>query len=293
VNAIRCLVFLLLPLICPATHAGAQCLSGDCSNGTGEYDFGWCTYKGQFRDGKAEGEGTMKYSDYTYSGHFSKGVEDGEGTIVYSNGKAETVRYDKGRKLATGPAKLAVGEYKELGRDPNCTSGDCVNGPGVYQFPSGNKYSGNFRDRKREGQGTATFANGDSFTGTWHDDVMSSGTYSFAQGARYSGSYDSKGMEQTGKMTIGTLVVTYVDGVAHVPPPPPAVIGQSRDKAASAGPAYRPCCPDCHCLGQKHETYSWAEGRTEVRNGIRSSVMGSYSRCSRCSGTGHVDPPGR
>ncbi len=269
--------------------AGAQCLSGDCNNGTGEYDFGWCVYKGPFKGGKADGEGVMKYSDYTYTGHFSNGVEDGEGTIAYTDGKSEAVRYDRGRKLATGPAKVAAGEFKTLGHDPGCTSGDCINGPGVYQFPSGNKYSGNFKDRRREEQGTVTFVNGDRFTGTWHDDVMSSGTYSFAGGARYTGTYNTQGMEQDSKMTIGSLVVPYIGGVAHVPPPPKATITYSKVSGAPAGPAYRPCCPDCHCLGQKHQTYSWAEGRTEVKDGIRHSVMGSYNKCSRCNGTGHVD----
>lgn len=291
----RFLLLLLFSLV-PGADADAQCLSGDCNNGTGEYDFGWCVYKGHFKDGKADGKGVMKYSDYTYTGHFANGVEDGEGAIAYNDGKTEAVRYSKGRKLATGPAKLAAGEYKEVsGHDPNCTSGDCINGPGVYKFPSGNTYSGNFKDRKREGQGTVTFANGDSFTGTWHDDVMSSGTYSFAGGARYTGTYNAQGLEQDGKMTIGSLVVPYIAGVAHVPPPPKATITYSRANAsgASAGPAYRPCCPDCHCLGQKHQTYLWFEGRTEIRNGIRSSAMGSYSKCSRCNGTGHVDAPSR
>jgi hypothetical protein len=42
-----------------------------------------------------------------------------------------------------------------------CVSGDCINGYGVYEFDSGNKYKGESKGGLEHGQGTFTFANGD------------------------------------------------------------------------------------------------------------------------------------
>ena len=35
-----------------------------------------------------------------------------------------------------------------------------LNGQGTYTYPSGNVYTGNFADNKRQGQGTLKFASG-------------------------------------------------------------------------------------------------------------------------------------
>jgi hypothetical protein len=279
----------LLLLLCTTPNARAQCTKGDCNNGSGTFDYGWCTYTGSFKDGKADGQGTMAYSDYAYTGSFSNGVEDGQGTITYADGRKETVRYAKGTRIQ-GPTRVAAQDYKPLeGSDANCLSGDCINGTGTYRFPSGNKYSGQFKDRRRHGEGTAYFANGDEYAGTWRDNEKANGTYTFSNGARYSGSYDARGMELNGTMRIGTMEIPYVNGVAKVPPPPPQASytsggGSKRPDA----PAYRPCCPDCHCLGKIHETYTG--GKTVIESGIRTTAFGGYNKCSRCGGTGHVDP---
>jgi hypothetical protein len=178
---------------------------------------------------------------------------------------------------------------KPAGSISDCLSGDCVNGRGTYQYPSGNKYAGDFKDRKREGSGTFYFANGDQFTGTWYNNEKRNGTYSFSNGARYTGSYNAQGMELDGTMTGNGVVVPYVNGVPHVPPQPK--VTSSNSTSGQQGPAatqYRPCCPDCHCLGAKHETF--AGGRNVIESGARNVSFGQYTKCSRCNGTGHIDP---
>ncbi|MEO6831380.1 MAG: hypothetical protein ABI378_03860 [Chitinophagaceae bacterium] len=285
---VRKILLLVLSIGCTIVTY-AQCLSGDCNNGKGKYDFGWCQFEGEFKDSKADGTGIMTYNDYTYTGHFSKGVEDGEGTITYANGRQESVRYHDGRKLA-GITKVAAGEYKPLiVQDSSCISGDCVNGIGTYKYPSG-KYSGRFKDRKRDGSGTFNFNNGDSFSGIWKGNDMSNGTYSFASGASYSGSYDGSGREQNGTMKVDGMTIPFVNGMARVPqqPKPNAAYQNNSRQSASSKPAYKPCCPFCHCLGQTHETFTG--GATAVdRYGNRSTVFGAYTKCSRCNGTGHID----
>ncbi len=195
----------------------AQCLSGNCISGKGKYDFGWCSYEGGFKDGKPDGAGTMKYSDYTYTGHFSNGIEDGDGSITYSDGKKESVRYIKGQKVA-GPATIAASDYKPVeGHDPGCISGDCNNGYGTYQFPSGNKYTGNFKDRNREGNGTFYFSNGEQFTGQFHNNGFSNGTYTFQSGAQYTGTYNAAGKELNGTVSAGSRRVPITNGKAIIP----------------------------------------------------------------------------
>jgi len=46
-----------------------------------------------------------------------------------------------------------------------CISGDCNNGTGVYLLENGNKYDGEWQNRKRVGQGTFTFTNGMTYIG--------------------------------------------------------------------------------------------------------------------------------
>lgn len=284
-------IALVPALLLQGAAATAQCRSGDCNAGSGEYDYGWCVYKGQFRDGKPDGEGEMRYDTYTYTGHFARGLEDGEGTIAYRDGRKETVIYKAGRKVAR-PAALAAGAYKPVtGTDPACLSGDCINGQGTYQYPSGNKYVGVFSNRKREGEGSVFFANGEKFSGTWRADLMVSGTYTFANGAVYTGSFDGQGDLRDGKLVKGGIEVPYVAGVAFVPPPRKVVVTRSAapNPAAASEAAYRPMCMTCHGLGRIHKTISWSEGRTEVRNGIRQDVLGEYNTCSGCNGSGHVN----
>ena len=141
-------ILLLCVVIISVTHA--QCKSGNCINGTGKMDYGWCVYEGAFVNGKAEGTGTIKYDDYTYTGNFKNGMENGDGIIVYKDGRKENVHYVNGEKVQ-GPTKLAVGEYKPFNElDSNCISGNCINGYGTYLWASGNKYTGNWKNYKRE-----------------------------------------------------------------------------------------------------------------------------------------------
>ena len=50
--------------------------------------------------------------------------------------------------------------------DRNQAWTDCT---GVYSYPDGSRYVGEFRDNKRSGQGTLTFGNGDKYVGEWSD----------------------------------------------------------------------------------------------------------------------------
>ena len=224
---------IVIMFLCYNTHS--QCISGDCKNGKGKFDFGWCVYEGEFKNEKPEGNGIMKYDDYSYTGNFKNGVEDGKGIITYKNGKTEEVRYSNGKKLDYKPTALKDGEYKELeGHDVNCKSGDCNNGFGTYVFPSGNKYVGNFVNNKREGKGIYYFANGEKFEGIFHDNEKYSGTYTFNTGITYTGTYSADGEPYNGTVSSGGITLPYVNGKAIIPPKPLPIYESNTTNASNS-----------------------------------------------------------
>jgi hypothetical protein len=281
--------FLTLVLLLIALQNNfAQCTTGNCTNGTGSYNYGWCVYSGEFKNGKPEGKGEMKYDDYTYSGQFKNGLEDGTGKIIKKDGTKENVQYAAGVKIISHLVKVEEKDYKPVGQDVNCISGNCITGYGTYQFSSGNKYTGNFKEYKREGQGTFYFANGEKFEGIFHNNLQTSGTYYYSIGATYTGTYDENGNEYNGTVTSSTgFKIPYINGHAIIPPPP-KIVSNTNTTSGQSGTGVKPCCPICNCTGKTHTTIPGGAYTTD-RYGNRTTVFGEYSSCISCGGTGHVN----
>eukprot|EP01012_Entosiphon_sulcatum_P046494 TRINITY_DN624_c0_g2_i1.p1 TRINITY_DN624_c0_g2~~TRINITY_DN624_c0_g2_i1.p1 ORF type:complete len:480 (-),score=82.54 TRINITY_DN624_c0_g2_i1:71-1477(-) len=73
------------------------------------------------------------------------------------------------------------------------------NGYGVAEFVSGNRYEGEWVDDVKHGQGTIKFAEGTSFTGQWvNDQKHGYGVAQFASGNRYEGEWKHDVMEGHG-----------------------------------------------------------------------------------------------
>ncbi|MFH0893038.1 MAG: hypothetical protein V2A54_01280 [Bacteroidota bacterium] len=76
-----------------------------------------------------------------------------------------------------------------------CVSGDCENGFGVYVFGSdtdwaGDKYEGYWKNGKREGKGTYTYANGSKYVGnTIANKRNGYGVFTWASGDKYEGGW--------------------------------------------------------------------------------------------------------
>ncbi len=71
-----------------------------------------------------------------------------------------------------------------------CLSGDCVNGQGVYKYPSGATYEGKWVDDKREGKGIFRSADGDVYEGNFvNDNKEGEGTYIWKSGTKYVGAF--------------------------------------------------------------------------------------------------------
>ena len=258
-------LIILFLFIIPIINAHSQCKSGNCINGNGIMDFGWCVYEGGFINSKPDGHGTMKYDDYTYSGDFKNGAENGDGVITYKDGRKESVHYLNGQKVE-GPIKVSPGEYKPLNpQPPNCISGDCINGFGTYKW-----------------------SNGDKFTGNWKESNKVEGNYYFADGAVYTGTYNADGKEFNGQVTIGSRTIPFVKGLAIIPPPdiPKNEENNSEPKLRVTRTAIYGTCLYCHgtCTQElsTNNTYQRYDSYGN-KNGISNYKT---ITCSYCHGTG-------
>lgn len=281
------ITYILVFFIFIATEAYTQCKTGDCNNGRGTYDFGWCVYTGEFKDGKPEGKGVMNYDDYSYEGGFKNGVEDGKGIITYKNGTKESVFYNKGTKIKQDE-KIAAADWKELeGQYDECVKGNCITGIGTMEFPSGNKYAGSFVNRKREGKGTFYFNNGDVFDGTFKADLKEYGTYTFSNGYSFTGNFVNDDF-YTGKFTAPNGNTAMMkNGAVQAPPLLDDALQSSGSirkdiKSYAKDEKFKIPCSECHGSGKKHET---VYGGYRDRNG--STQFGSYSTCTSCLGRGY------
>lgn len=278
-------IIVLIILIGIIKTALAQCTSGNCITGTGTYNYGWCVYTGDFKNGKPEGIGSMQYDDYTYKGTFVNGLEDGYGLIINKDGTRENARFTAGKKIISTLERVAPENYKALEiQNIKCLSGNCITGFGTFQFDSGGKYTGNFKDKRFEGQGKFLFANGDKFEGIFSNNEKVSGTYTYYTGAVYTGSYDSRGMEYNGTITSPTgYKIPYVNGKAIIPVAPAIPMGADLrgEQARSSAPSQRIKMPCSVCFGsgvQRH-VEDWS-------NAISTHLVSVSTPCYKCHGSG-------
>jgi hypothetical protein len=279
--------YMLLFFVFIAAKAYSQCKTGDCNNGRGTYDFGWCIYTGEFKDGKPNGKGVMNYDDYSYEGDFKNGVEDGKGIITYKNGSRESAFYYRGTKQKQDK-KIAAADWKELeGQYIECVSGNCITGFGTMQFLSGNKYVGNFLNRKREGKGVFYFNNGDKFEGTWNADLKTNGTYTFNNGYVYTGSFFNDDFYNGTFAAPSGATAIMENGAVQAPPQLDEALQSSgsirkdiRSYAKEDNP--RQMCMVCYGSGKIHETIY---GGYKDKNG--NTQFGAYSMCTACFGKGY------
>jgi hypothetical protein len=285
-------IFIIILFIC-YQWCSAQCVSGDCVTGKGKFDYGWCVYEGEFKDGKPDGKGIMTYDDYTYEGRFSNGKEDGHGVITYKkDGRRVDVTYTNGVKMEA-LEKVDSMQWKQLeGYDPNCISGNCETGFGTYVFgKTGNKYTGNFKARRREGQGSFYFADGDRFEGVFRNNEKADGTYYFkATGATYTGTYDGLGKELNGTFrSPGGYAIGCVNGQAVIPKDAKASTMPASAKTTRREPPKETMtvCNGCHGTGKVYESYYGYSVGSEKSYGT-TTYRSSYSTCSGCGGSGRI-----
>jgi hypothetical protein len=102
---------------------------------------------------------------------------------------------DKSKKLPVPTMKDDIGEYYgEIKNGKRNGTGVNVNGS--------NMYNGQWKDNKRDGEGTMVFANGDKYDGKWKDDKMNGeGIGIYKSGGEYNGDWKDDKRHGRGKYT--------------------------------------------------------------------------------------------
>ena len=90
-----------------------------------------------------------------------------------------------------------------------CVEGDCINGKGTWASASGHKYTGEFKNGVRQGNGILLLPGGRKIVGVWENNEIKSGTYTEPDGTVYEGQWEFR--ERNGQ---GTL--SYPDGRKYI-----------------------------------------------------------------------------
>mmetsp|Transcript_1273 Transcript_1273/g.1819 ORF Transcript_1273/g.1819 Transcript_1273/m.1819 type:complete len:270 (+) Transcript_1273:48-857(+) len=118
--------------ITPSTSGKSSCLTDDSSIRIDDkvysiVDYSNGVYEGEFRDGKRDGRGIMRWrSGAEYDGEFCDDIMRGHGTYRFKNGE------------------MYEGEF---------VNDNVVGGLGIYWHNSGNVYKGEWQNNKKEGRG--------------------------------------------------------------------------------------------------------------------------------------------
>ncbi len=80
------------------------------------------------------------------------------------------------------------GQSLHAQQETGCISGDCINGSGIYMYPSGAKYIGQFKDGEIHGSGTCYYTDGSKYVGEWaHRYYDGKGKKTYADGTERHG----------------------------------------------------------------------------------------------------------
>jgi hypothetical protein len=162
------------------------------------YYLGGTTYVGEWR-GKRNGQGTHTTpSGEKYVGEFKDNNFHGYGTTYTSNGSIASQGIWAENKFVSSAlvqqATVPVCQGSDASRWSYCF--------GTYNYADGSKYIGEWKDGKKNGQGTLTITGGDKYVGEFKDDKLhGQGTYTFAKGGNYVGEFKDDKRKQ-GTLTL-------------------------------------------------------------------------------------------
>ncbi len=176
--------FSLLPI-----SVFSQCISGNCFTGSGTYQYkSGSKYVGQFLDGERSGIGSLYYADGTrYQGQWKNDEPNGEGMETLPDGSRREGFWENGR-LTKPVVKNDLVDKGAEDKQIGCISGDCRNGKGIYIYPSGAIYIGDFQGGEVHGYGVCHYADGSSYQGQWKKRYPDGrGTKTFSDGMKRTG----------------------------------------------------------------------------------------------------------
>ncbi|KJD31215.1 hypothetical protein PK35_15360 [Tamlana nanhaiensis] len=234
------------PELTATTKTTSPCISGNCKDGYGTYEFesgakiegffknskfhgygqflyaNGDIYSGNFYNGQRSGFGTYEWksTNEQYYGHWKDGKQDGYGYYYKNNKLSQAGIYTQG-KLTTN---LLTDYLNKKTTGDNCL-GNCQNGYGVIKYNQGDVYSGFFKNGKPYKVGGYKWKkNGNFYVGDWDSQgkinyagMFATSTYiyngAFAHNGQLSGlavKTDRKTFKKTyGEFKNGALVVDY------------------------------------------------------------------------------------
>lgn len=286
-----CLILLILSI----KFSYTQCLSGDCKNGFGKFDYGYAIYTGNFLNSKPDGQGIMDYGGGDkFEGSFTVGQENGKG-VLYKKNVPKSVTYSKG-KLQTNTELISVGANAP--KIDGCIKGDCYNGYGELQFfASGNVFKGNFENGTLQGAGTFYFKEGNVLKANYKDGKPTEGELTYSTGEVFTGSFNEDGTPKTGKYAMnsqGDMVEIKDNVISYVK----SIAGEKRkqDAAAMAEHAkHYKTCSKCGGAGGTTVRDSWKSSKKTYNGTIYDEyeITTNYGpprgqKCLYCNGKGEV-----
>lgn len=184
---------------------------------------GGCTYVGEFKADKWNGQGKLILADGgVYEGEFAAGQYEGKGTLKYAEGKDPDVydgQYKKGKP--NGQGKMLYKQGKFLEYEGKWEDGTFLEG--VLKYRDGGSFTGPFKKNKRHGKGVMEYGEVNeeklkTFDGIWHEDAPSKGIMEWQNGDKFDGEFDhSKPILEPKKGVMNyangdVYTGTYVDG---------------------------------------------------------------------------------
>jgi len=113
-------------------------------------------YEGEFKNGKRDGLGLMRYNNGRYyEGGWANDLRDGKGYERYSNGNSYEGDFVKGKAHGKGIYRWSNGEIYDGEWQNGLKHGD-----GVWKGNQGDSYIGEWRNSKAEGYGVHVWTNG-------------------------------------------------------------------------------------------------------------------------------------
>jgi hypothetical protein len=165
-------------------------------------------YEGSLDSGKPSGLGSYfyfsnnQYKGTKYVGEFKNGNRHGQGVRYaesgavletgewFNNGLIKFYSFESNRfpfNAQTQPSSVVQPNLAQNNLPACPPSGYFHNCFGTYNLSNGDKYVGEFRQDKFNGQGTYNYSNGDKFVGDFKDGKSLQGTYSNTNGDKYVG----------------------------------------------------------------------------------------------------------
>jgi len=214
-------IFLFLLLVLFAFSGFANCIDGNCVNGSGRaklnngdvYSGEWkqglmdgqgqytyksgAVYAGAFKQGKLNGQGTMFYPDGAYyKGQWLNNRKHGDGKLVTPSGKTRQGRWAAGKFLGAASTEAIASRVKPASAKPTTHRQE-------YTISSAKPSSSSSRDCNsvfcQDGIGHYTYRDGAIYIGEFEEGKPSGeGKVKYANGDVYSGGWDVSGPDGAG-----------------------------------------------------------------------------------------------